>query len=217
MKPSDGQDCGADEYRESRRRMVEEQLRRRGIADLRVLAAMESVPREAFVPETMRELAFADGPLPIGSGQTISQPYVVAAMTEALSPRPGRKILEVGTGSGYQAAVLAETGVSLFTVEYIEELAARAREILESIGYRDIHFRVGDGHDGWPEEAPFDGILVTAAPREVPPALIDQLRVGGRLVIPVGHHEQELRLYRKEPDGTTPFETLFAVRFVPLV
>jgi protein-L-isoaspartate(D-aspartate) O-methyltransferase len=197
--------------------MVEEQLRRRGIADPRVLAAMESVPREAFVPETMRELAFADGPLPIGSGQTISQPYVVAAMTEALSPRPGRKILEVGTGSGYQAAVLAETGVSLFTVEYIEELAVRAREILESIDYRDIHFRVGDGHDGWPEEAPFDGILVTAAPREVPPALIDQLRVGGRLVIPVGHHEQELRLYRKEPDGTTPFEILFAVRFVPLV
>ena len=203
-------------YAESRKRMVEEQLRARGITDENVLGAMERVARHAFVPSGLRNMAYADSPLPIGEEQTISQPYIVALMTEALSVGPGKRVLEVGTGSGYQAAVLAEMEVEVYTIESLPALADRARRLLERLGYRDIHFRVGDGREGWPEEAPFDGIIVTAAPNTVPPAYAEQLKTGGHLVIPVGRWEQDLFVYEKEPDGHTSYERLSGVRFVPL-
>ena len=192
-------------YDSVRRDMVEYQLRRRGVADRQVLHAMETVPRHAFVPQNMLEMAYSDGPLPIGSGQTISQPYIVAVMSEALRVRPGMKVLEIGTGSGYQAAVLAEMG---------PEVQAKT---VKELGYDGIHYRTGDGRLGWPEAAPFDGILVTAAPDSLPPVLGGQLRPGGRLVIPIGHWSQDLHVYRKNEDGSMESEVLFAVRFVPLV
>ncbi|MFO7726172.1 MAG: protein-L-isoaspartate(D-aspartate) O-methyltransferase [Oceanipulchritudo sp.] len=205
------------DYATLRKRMVEEQLRARGISDETVLAAMGRVKREAFVPEEMRHLAYADGPLPIGEDQTISQPYVVAAMTEAVQPGDGKRILEIGTGSGYQTAVLAETGAEVYTVEFHEALAERARGQLEETGYRKVHYHVGNGRDGWPAEAPFDGILVTAAARELPEDLARQLREGGRMVIPVGHPEQELKVYTREAGDRLTSERLFPVRFVPLL
>jgi protein-L-isoaspartate(D-aspartate) O-methyltransferase len=206
-----------DGERRRRRKMVEQQLRPRGIADEAVLGAMERVPRHAFVPEAYHQMAYTDGPLPIGNGQTISQPYIVAVMSEALRLRPGQRVLEVGTGCGYQAAVLAEMGLLVYTIEYIDELGADARERLTGLGYDTIRFRTGDGRAGWPEEAPFDGIIVTAAPADVPAALVDQLSTGGRLVIPVGRDLQELVVYRKNDDGSCIENRLFPVRFVPLV
>ncbi|MGC9450353.1 MAG: protein-L-isoaspartate(D-aspartate) O-methyltransferase [Oceanipulchritudo sp.] len=209
-----------DEIRDdaaAREAMVRQQLKPRGISDPNVLRAMGTVPRHEFVPPRLRDMAYADGPLPIGNGQTISQPYIVAVMSEALELQPGMKVLEVGTGSGYQAAVLAEMGLEVYSVEYIAELADAARALLERIGYGGIHFRTGDGREGWPEAAPFDGILVTAAPGSLPGALGGQLRPGGRLVIPVGRWEQNLHVYRKRADGSLEGEILFAVRFVPLV
>ncbi len=200
-----------------RREMVARQIRARGVRDARVLQAMERVPRHLFVPPELRDIAYTDGPLPIGGGQTISQPYIVAVMSEALGVGPGRRVLEVGTGSGYQAAVLAEMGVEVFTVECVPSLSARARALLGRLGYDTVHFRVGDGHAGWPEEAPFDGIIVTAAPADLPPALPEQLAIGGRLVIPIGRMEQDLYVYQKLPDGSLSRECLFAVRFVPMV
>ena len=202
---------------EARHRMVEQQIRTRGVRDPQVLGAMERVPRHAFVPDNLLELAYTDGPLPIGGGQTISQPYIVASMSESLGVKPGMKVLEIGTGSGYQAAVLAEMGLRVFTVEYVDALAREARKRLEGMGYRGIHFRCGDGNLGWPEQAPFDGILVTAAPADLPPALGEQLAVGARLVIPMGRHSQYLYVYRKNDDQTLDREVLYAVRFVPLV
>jgi protein-L-isoaspartate(D-aspartate) O-methyltransferase len=206
-----------DDYTALRHRMVEEQLRSRGIEDERVLEAMERVPRHAFVPPGLREMAYSDNPLPIGEDQTISQPYVVAVMTEALAVEPGDRVLEIGTGSGYQAAILAEMGVEVFTVEYHEKLSASARRILERLDYADIHYRIGDGRAGWPEEAPFAGIIVTAAPDTLPQSLADQLKSGGRLVIPIGRWEQDLFVCTRQPNGTLEHERLFAVRFVPLV
>lgn len=208
---------GCESHESIRRDMVEYQLRRRGISDPLVLHAMETVPRHEFIPRRMRDMAYSDGPLPIGNGQTISQPYIVAVMSEALHPRAGMKVLEVGTGSGYQAAVLAEMGLDVFTVEYIPGLAGGAKAVLDRLGYAGIHFHTGDGRRGWPEAAPFDGILVTAAPDSLPRALATQLADGGRLVIPVGHWDQDLYVYRKNNDGTLDSEVLFAVRFVPLV
>ena len=204
-----------ERFHRHRERMVEEQLVERGIRQEHVLQAMREVPRHRFVPPEQRHLSYADGPLPIGGGQTISQPYIVAAMTEAIDPAPGRRILEIGTGSGYQAAVLAATGAEVFTIERIPQLADSARNLLEELGY-DLHYRVADGTVGWPEAAPFDGILVTAAPKELPRAFIEQLGTGGRLLIPVGSLEQTLYRYEKQTDGHLRSEPLFSVRFVPL-
>lgn len=198
-----------------RRRMVEDQLKARDIRDPQVLDAMLKVPRHLFVPEAQRAQAYADSPLPIGHGQTISQPYIVAFMTQALKVRPGDRILEIGTGSGYQAAVLATLPTTVYTIEIVAPLAERARETLKSLGYRNVEVRTGNGYLGWPEHAPFDRIMVTAAPDEVPPALVQQLKIGGVMAIPVGSESQELRILRRTETGTETLDTL-PVRFVPM-
>jgi protein-L-isoaspartate(D-aspartate) O-methyltransferase len=211
-------DAGAtagDETARARERMVEEQIEARGVRDPRVLAAMRKVPRHELVPAPQRGSAYEDYPLPIGQGQTISQPYVVAAMSEALALKGSERVLEVGTGSGYQAAVLAELAERVYTIEIVPELAARAKADLARLGYRNVEVREGDGWRGWPEAAPFDAIMVTAAPPEVPPELVAQLAVGGRLVIPVGRYEQSLLLLRRTEQGIER-EELFGVRFVPM-
>jgi len=195
--------------------MVEEQIEARGIKDSLVLAAMRKVPRHLFVPERYRSEAYADHPLPIGYGQTISQPYIVAYMTEALRLKGGEKVLEIGTGSGYQAAVLAEIADSVFTIEIIPELAESARERLRRLGYKNIFVLCGDGYRGWPEHAPFDAIIVTAAPDHIPGPLVEQLKVGGRMVIPVGSVYQELFLVVKTERGVEK-RPLLPVRFVPM-
>lgn len=200
---------------ERRERMVERQIRARGISDSKVLDAMRRVPRHFFVPEFVREQAYEDYPLPIGSDQTISQPYIVALMTSLLELRGGERVLEIGTGSGYQAAVLAEIAGKVYTIEILEDLARQARETLNSLGYKNIEARVGDGWGGWPEAAPFDGILVTAAPPKVPQALIDQLAIGGKLVIPVGRTFQDLLVLTRTPSGVER-RTVIPVRFVPM-
>jgi protein-L-isoaspartate(D-aspartate) O-methyltransferase len=199
---------------DEREKMVREQMEARGVRDPRVLAALRAVPRHELVPENVRGQAYEDRPLAIGLGQTISQPYIVAAMTELLDLQPGEKVLEVGTGSGYQAAVLAELGVEVYSIEIVEPLGRRAAEDLERLGYR-VQLRIGDGYGGWPEAAPFDAIVVTAAPDHVPPALVEQLAVGGRLVIPVGDRHQELELLRKGENGVHR-ESVADVRFVPM-
>ena len=206
---------GEDRFIAERLRMVEEQIRSRGVRDPGVLAAMTKVPRHLFVPEALVSSAYEDGPLPIGHQQTISQPYIVALMTELLHPRAGHKILEVGTGSGYQAAVLAEIVGQVFTIEIVDDLARSATATLSSLGYKNIHVRSGDGYRGWPEEAPFDGVIVTAAPDHVPQPLVDQLKVGGRLVIPVGEGIQDLILLTKTRTGIVR-ENVTGVRFVPM-
>jgi protein-L-isoaspartate(D-aspartate) O-methyltransferase len=195
--------------------MVDETIAARGITDARVLAAMKKVPRHELVPEPQRRRAYDDTALPIGFEQTISQPYVVAAMTEAAQIEAGDRVLEIGTGSGYQAAVLAEMGADVYSIEIVEPLAKRTHELLARLGYDELHLRIGDGYRGWPEAAPFAAIIVTAAPPEIPRPLIDQLAIGGRLVIPVGEGDQRLEVVTKGPDGTTT-ETLFDVRFVPM-
>jgi len=205
-----------DAYDEPRARMVREQLVTRGIRDKRVLEAMGRVPRHELVPEGVRDEAYEDGPLPIGEGQTISQPYIVAAMSEAAALEGNERVLEVGTGSGYQAAVLSALAREVYTIELEPMLAARAKRDLERLGCTNVHTRTGDGYRGWPEAAPFDAILVTAAPDHVPPALLDQLRPGGRLVIPVGaSFDQELWVYTKTEHGIEK-RHLMPVRFVPL-
>jgi protein-L-isoaspartate(D-aspartate) O-methyltransferase len=203
-------------FAEERRLMTENQIRARGVRDPAVLAAMTKVPRHLFVPEGLRRHAYADEPLPIGEGQTISQPYIVAYMTEALGLAGGEKVLEVGTGSGYQTAVLAEIAGTVWTVEIVETLALRARAALDALGYANVRYRIGDGSAGWPEEAPFDAIVVTAAAGRQPGALEGQLAVGGRMIVPVGTDAQELVLVRRERKGFKR-ESLLAVRFVPLV
>jgi protein-L-isoaspartate(D-aspartate) O-methyltransferase len=195
--------------------MVDEQLRARGIRDARVLDAMGRVPRHLFVPEAERDEAYGDHPLPIGHGQTISQPYIVAFMTEALRLEPTHRVLEIGTGSGYQAAVLAELAGEVFTIEIIEALADRARDTLTSNGYRNVTVRSGNGYLGWPEHAPYDRIMVTAAPDAVPQALVEQLKVDGLMAIPLGTGLQELRILRRTPNGMETLATL-PVRFVPM-
>jgi protein-L-isoaspartate(D-aspartate) O-methyltransferase len=199
----------------ARARMVQEQLAARGVRDPRVLAAMGKVPRHEFVPERYQAQAYDDHPLPIGARQTISQPYVVAYMTEQLQLKGDERVLEVGTGSGYQAAVLAEMCRDVYTIEIIDQLAARARATLRRLGYRAVHVRAGDGYRGWPEVAPFDAIIVTAAPEHVPQPLIDQLKLGGRMIVPVGAANQELIRLTKTADGVRE-ERLLPVRFVPM-
>jgi protein-L-isoaspartate(D-aspartate) O-methyltransferase len=205
----------ADEYKSLRLAMVERQIEARGIADARVLAAMRRVPRHEFVPESWHDAAYEDRPLPIGHSQTISQPFIVAAMTELARISPGSRVLEVGTGSGYQAAVVHEVAGSVYTIEIIEPLVERASKTLGRLGYTAAQVRHGDGYRGWPEEAPFDAIIVTAAPVEVPQPLLDQLVMGGRLVIPVGDWYQQLEVHTKTPDGIA-VERVFPVRFVPM-
>ena len=201
---------------DARSRMVADQIRARGVRDPRVLDALTRVPRHLFIPEDCRADAHEDRPVDIGFGQTISQPYIVGYMTEALQLDPAHRVLEIGTGCGYQTAVLAELAREIYSVELIDALARRARRTLDDLKYANIHIRAGDGYAGWPEHAPFDRMLVAAAAEEVPPALVDQLVDGGILVIPVGSARQELRVLRKRVDGMETLSTL-AVRFVPLV
>lgn len=203
---------GTAKLRES---MVKNQIAARGIRDEGVLRAMARVPRHDFVPEAMKSSAYEDFPLPIGYGQTISQPYIVAFMTEAAAIGPEEKVLEIGTGSGYQAAVLAELAATVFTIEIVEPLGHRAAQTLSRLGYGNVKCRVGDGYAGWPDEAPFDAILVTAAPDHVPEPLVQQLREGGRIVIPVGVGIQKLIVAVKENGALRTVETL-PVRFVPM-
>ncbi|MBV8200881.1 MAG: protein-L-isoaspartate(D-aspartate) O-methyltransferase [Acidobacteria bacterium] len=202
--------------RRQRQQMVERQIRARGVTSAPVLAAMEQVPRHLFVPSSERDQAYEDHPLPIGGGQTISQPYVVALMTALLELPPRSKVLEVGTGSGYQAAVLSRVAGQVYSIEIVPELGARARETLSRLGYANVEVRVGDGYRGWPEAAPFDGILLTAAPQAVPPPLVAQLKPGGRMVLPVGGFDQDLIVLTKNPDGTVKQEKVLPVRFVPM-
>ncbi|HEX3127729.1 MAG TPA: protein-L-isoaspartate(D-aspartate) O-methyltransferase [Thermoanaerobaculia bacterium] len=205
-----------DDFGGARRRMVQEQLRARGVEDRRVLSAMEQVPRHLFVPEEVRDRAYSDHPLPIGEGQTISQPYIVGLMTQLLGVKPGDKILEIGTGSGYQAAVLSRVASEVYTIEIVKPLGEQAERTLSRLGYSNIHTRIGDGYQGWREAAPFDGIIVTAAPPEVPKPLLDQLAVGGNLVVPVGDSWQDLKVYTKQKDGSFHQRKVLPVRFVPM-
>jgi protein-L-isoaspartate(D-aspartate) O-methyltransferase len=206
-----------DPNRETERnQMVDEYIITSGVKDPAVLAAMRLVPRHRFVPATYSTFAYLDRPLPIGHGQTISQPSLVAMMTEALTIKKRDKVLEVGTGSGYQAAILAELADKVLTVEIVEPLARQAERTLTELGYNNIRVRVGDGYQGWPEEAPFNAIIVTAAPDHVPQPLLDQLAIGGRLILPVGRYVQTLELYRRTAEGYE-HKTLTFVRFVPLV
>jgi protein-L-isoaspartate(D-aspartate) O-methyltransferase len=207
-----------DVFVQARRLMVKEQLTARGrdITNSRVLAAMGKVPRHEFVPERLRSRAYQDSPLPIGHDQTISQPFIVAFMTESLQPRPSDRVLEIGTGSGYQAAVLAELVAEVYTIEIIKELADRAAADLKRLGYTNVQVRAGDGYQGWPQAAPFDAIIVTCAPNKVPQPLVDQLKTGGRMIIPVGvSWNQELVLLHKR-DGKLEQQTVLPVRFVPM-
>jgi protein-L-isoaspartate(D-aspartate) O-methyltransferase len=208
----------APDWAAQRRQMVEQQLRARGLRHEGVLAAVGRVPRHEFVPEAERDQAYADRPLPIGHQQTISQPYIVALMTEVIDPRPGQKVLEIGTGSGYQAAVLAELVGEVYTIELLAALAEPAQARLKQLGYRNVHVRTGDGYKGWPEAAPFDAIVVTCGAEHVPEPLFAQLKVGGTMVIPVGETDgvQSLRLIQKGPRGERRSRDLLPVRFVPL-
>ena len=200
-----------------RQRMVEQQLKPRGIKEERVLAAMAKVPREEFVPADARPSAYEDGPLPIGYDQTISQPYVVAFMTEQLRPKQSDRVLEIGSGSGYQAAILGELVAEVYTIEIVEPLAKSAEATLQRLGYNNVHIKVGDGYKGWPEEAPFDAIIVTCAPEKVPQPLVDQLKDGGRMVIPVGERfAQQLYLLEKK-NGQLNESVTLPVRFVPML
>lgn len=211
-----------EDYRERRLQMVRSQIASRGfgepVTDSAVLAAMRAVPRHRFVPAPLREVAYRDRPLPIGHGATISQPYIVARMTELVRPSPGDTVFELGTGSGYQAAVLAEIVGHVYTVEIVGALARSARGTLEALGYDNVTVKHGDGTRGWPEHAPFDGILVTAAAPEIPEPLVQQLARGGRMVIPVGPRgqTQSLVLLEKNQDGSVDRRTVMAVRFVPV-
>ena len=206
-----------DHRTDERRAMVTRQIRAREILDPNVLTAMEAVPRHRFVPDNapLQDRAYADSPLPIGNDQTISQPYIVAYMTEALQLPSDAKVLEIGTGSGYQAAVLGEIAREVYTIEIVPELATSSRELLRQLGYDNVHVRQGDGYGGWPDEAPFDGIIVTAAPDHVPPALVEQLAEGARLVIPVGEYSQAMTIVTKQAGGSSIEETI-PVRFVPM-
>lgn len=195
--------------------MVTDQIQMRGVNDDRVLRAMAEVPRHLFVPDAQREHAYGDHPLPIGYGQTISQPYIVAFMTEALELSGAERVLEIGTGSGYQAAILSKLAREVFTIEIVEPLAEQATGILEETGCSNVEVRFGDGYRGWPDKAPFDAIILTAAPDHVPDPLLDQLAVGGRLVMPIGRGSQKLILIRRTEEGYEESDLLL-VRFVPM-
>ena len=207
-----------DDFGRKREAMVREQLITRGISDPEVLSVFRKVPRHAFVPQQYLRSAYSDQPLPIGEGQTISQPYIVAYMTEILDLKPGKKVLEIGTGSGYQAAILAEMGAEVYSVELIKPLGENAGKILTSLGYTNIRLKTGDGYSGWPEYAPFDAILVTCSPSEIPSPLKEQLAEGGKMIIPVGEQfiVQYLYLLEKK-NGKIRQKNVMPVRFVPMV
>ena len=206
----------ADTEAKERARMVDTQIAARGVRDPRVLAAMRKVPRHLFVDPSAQRQAYEDHPVPIGNNQTISQPYIVALMTELLELPPKARVLEIGTGSGYQSAVLAEMCSEVYSIEILPELARAASQKLKELGYTNVEVREGDGYRGWIEHAPFDGILVTAAPERIPQPLIDQLAIGGHLVIPVGGFFQELKVFTKEKDGHVSEKDIIPVRFVPM-
>jgi protein-L-isoaspartate(D-aspartate) O-methyltransferase len=211
QKPVSALDFGAE-----RQQMVQKQLMARGIHGERVLAAMAKVPREEFVQPDVRAASYSDGPLPIGYDQTISQPYIVALMTEQLRLQPHDRVLEIGTGSGYQAAVLAELVAEVYSIEIVAPLAHTAEATLQRLGYKNVHVKVGDGYKGWPEHAPFDAVIVTCAPEHVPQPLVDQMKEGGRMIIPVGNYlAQELYLLEKR-NGRLREEAILPVRFVPM-
>ena len=207
----------ADPFAAQRERMVRDDIADRGVKSEQVLRAMRATPRHEFVPRPMRPAAYADQPLPIGHNATISQPYIVAFMTELLDAGKNDRVLEIGTGSGYQAAVLSPIAGEVYTIEIVEELAKSAEETLRRLGYKNVHVRHGDGYQGWPDKAPFDRIILTAAPPEIPQALIDQLAPGGRLVAPEGRGYQELIVIEKTKDGKIRRRKSIPVRFVPMV
>jgi len=211
-----GRGFGQNDYKSQRTNMVAFQLKNRNITDTATLNAMMNVPRHQFVPAHLKKLAYEDGPLPIGEGQTISQPYIVAFMTQSLDLKPHYKVLEIGTGSGYQAAILAEIVDSVFTIEIVKKLGRAANDKLKKLGYANIEVKIGDGYHGWPEKSPFDAIIVTAGSESVPPALLEQLKEGGRLIIPVGlpNSVRQLVLAIKK-NGKVKTKNLMAVRFVP--
>lgn len=213
--PSDDIPAAPDPWAERRRSMVEEQIRRRGVRQEAVLEAMMQVPRHRFVPESYWPEAYADHPLPIGWGQTISQPYIVALMTELLALDENKKVLEVGTGSGYHAAVMGQVAGEVYSVEIVGELARQSGALLQELGYDNVQVRAGDGYDGWSEAAPFDAVILTAAPPRIPEPLIQQLAPGGRMVLPLGESKQELLLLEKTPEGLHR-QVITPVRFVPM-
>jgi protein-L-isoaspartate(D-aspartate) O-methyltransferase len=215
MKPVETERNG---FTAARNQMVAEQLAApfRGITDRRVLQAMTTVPRHEFVPEMQRDQAYDDTPLPIGYGQTISQPYIVALMTEQLDPQPGQRVLEIGTGSGYQAAVLARLVREVYSIEIVEPLATRAAADLQRLGYANVFVRSGDGYQGWPDKAPFDAVIVTCAPEHIPQPLVDQLKEGGRMLIPVGPRENQQLYVLEKLDGKIKQRAVLAVCFVPM-
>jgi protein-L-isoaspartate(D-aspartate) O-methyltransferase len=216
MNPEPTDPIAADTFAAARRRMVREQLRDRGIRDARVLEAMRTVPRHEFVPDHLHAAAYDDCALPLDHGQTISQPFIVAFMTEELELRPEHRVLEIGTGCGYQAAVLAKLAKEVYSIEIIEAMAQEAERRLQRLGYHNVHVRCGDGHSGWAEQAMFDAVIVTCAPESIPAPLIDQLREGGRMMIPVGARGvQELLLLTKQ-DGELEEAKTMQVRFVPM-
>jgi protein-L-isoaspartate(D-aspartate) O-methyltransferase len=209
---------GRGDFARFREAMVASQIVDRGVRDPAVIRAMRKVPRHLFVPESYRASAYADHPLPIGEGQTISQPYIVAFMTEALRLKPADRVLEIGTGSGYQAAVLAEIVKDVYSIEIVESLGKRAEQTLSELGYPNIHIKIGDGYKGWPEKAPFDSVIVTCAPEQIPEILIDQLREGGRMIIPVGSAWAVQRLVvGVKTGGRLETQEAMLVRFVPMV
>ena len=213
--------CSAQEgndFSRSREVMVKSQIIDRGVSDPNVINAMKRVPRHLFVPNRYRGFSYADHPLPIGEGQTISQPYIVAFMTEALKLKPEDRVLEIGTGSGYQAAVLAEIVKEAYSIEIIEALGERARQTLDNLGYKNVHIKIGDGYKGWPQKAPFDAIIVTCAPEQIPRPLVEQLKEGGRMIIPVGRAGTVQKLVRGvKKGGRLQAQEAMLVRFVPMV
>ena len=211
-----GTSADAADLEKARQKMIKTQLADRGIRDPRVLDAMRAVPRHELVPEGVKAQAYEDGPLPIGHGQTISQPYIVAFMSEQLAAQPNHRVLEIGTGSGYQAAVLARLVAEVYSIEIIEPLATRARADLARLGYKNVHVRTGDGYQGWPEKAPFDAIIVTCAPDHVPEPLINQLKEGGRMIIPVGEFGDQSLYMLEKRGGKIEKRSVLQVRFVPM-
>lgn len=208
----------ADEaWRSKARKMVNDQIKVRGVNDTAVIRAMINTPRHLFVPPAYRAQAYQDRPLPIGHGQTISQPYIVALMTELLELDGDEKVLEIGTGSGYQATILAQLAQQVYSIEVVEALAQGSEALLDSLGYNNVQIKHGDGYQGWPEYAPFDRIILTAAPKETPPKLLEQLKPGGIMVLPVGEQTQELKIISRQEDGSFSSRTEGFVRFVPMV
>jgi protein-L-isoaspartate(D-aspartate) O-methyltransferase len=202
-------------YEKMRQKMVEDQIEKRGVSDKKVLDAMRNVPRHEFVPDHLKKYAYADEPLPIGEDQTISQPYIVAYMTEYLNLEADYNVLEIGTGSGYQAAVLAEIIDTVYTIEIVDVLATKAKQTLDRLGYENVFVKGGDGYKGWPEHAPFDAIIITAAPTKIPKPLLQQLKIGGHMILPLGDYSQELVLIEKRENDYKQ-EKLLPVRFVPM-